>query len=192
MGIQTQNVSGTSNSYSTDIKYENNDRRKAKTETEQSYNDAAVYEKENVDRKIYKRDQATIDRLLAEVENNKQKLMDLVEKMLLKQGQTFNTAGNIYTLLREGQVPVDEETRLQAQKDIAEDGYWGIEQTSERLVSFARALSGGDPSKADLMIDAIKKGFDQAKKAWGGELPQICSDTVDRAISKLETWRDSQ
>ena len=40
---------------------------------------------------------------------------------------------------------MDEKTRLQAQKDIAEDGYWGVEQTSERLVSFAKALSGGDP-----------------------------------------------
>jgi len=110
--------------------------------------------------------------------------------MLTKQGQTFNRASNVYSLLRDGKVPVDEETRLQAQKDIAEDGYWGIEQTSERLVSFAKALAGGDPAKADLMIEAVKKGFSLAEKAWGGALPQICRDTLDRTISKLEEWRD--
>jgi hypothetical protein len=111
--------------------------------------------------------------------------------MLLRQGEAYGKATNIYSLLREGKVQVDEETRLQAQKDIAEDGYWGVEQTSERLLSFAKALSGGDPSKADIMIEAVKEGFKQAEKAWGGELPQISRDTLDRTISKMESWRDS-
>jgi hypothetical protein len=111
--------------------------------------------------------------------------------MLLKQGETFDEATNIYSLLREGKVLVDEETRLQAERDISEDGYWGIEQTSERLLSFAKALSGGDPEKADIMIKAVKKGFEDAEKAWGGELPQISKDTLERTISKMESWRDS-
>jgi len=41
------------------------------------------------------------------------------------------------------------------------------------------------------MIKAVKKGFKMAEKTWGGELPQISKDTVDRTISKLESWRDS-
>lgn len=147
---------------------------------------AAVYEK-----KTYQRDQVTIDRLLAETENNASRLRDLVEKMLFKQGKTISQATDIYGLLREGKVEVDEATRAQAEKDIAEDGYWGIEQTSERLFSFAKALTGGDPSKAEEMIEAVKKGFEQAEKAWGGELPQISKDTLDRTISKMEDWRDS-
>lgn len=198
-------IQGMSNYYGTEAKYEYYDRKKIKKENTQTNNntknndvknneeiidDGVVYEKDTSVKKTYQRDQATIDRLLAEAEKSKQKLVDLVEKMLLKQGKTLNNANDIFPLLREGKVPVDEETRLQAQKDIAEDGYWGVEQTSDRLVSFAKALAGGDPSKADLMIDAVKKGFEQAKKAWGGELPQICKDTVDRAISKLESWRD--
>lgn len=176
---------------STENNYEYNNHKRIKKETTQSNHDAVVYERGNVDSKIYQRDQATIDRLLAEVENNTKTLRDLVEKVLLKQGQAINNAGNIYTLIREGKVLVDEKTRLQAQKDIAEDGYWGVEQTSERLVSFAKALSGGDPSKADLMIEAVKKGFKQAEEAWGGKLPQICNDTLDRTISKLDSWRDT-
>lgn len=154
-------------------------------------NSPVVYEKTRVENKTHQRDQATIDRLLAETEENAQKLKDLVQRMLLKQGESINNASDIYSLLREGKVEVDDETRAQAQKDIAEDGYWGVEQTSERLLSFAKALSGGDPSKADIMIKAVKKGFEQAEKEWGGELPQISRDTHDRTISKLESWRES-
>lgn len=156
-------------------------------------NQAAVYEKgENTEQKIYKRDTATIERLKQEAELRSKNLRDLVHKMLMKQGQTVNEATDIYALLREGKLEVDPETRAQAQKDIAEDGYWGIEQTSDRLVSFAKALTGGDPSKAEEMINAVKKGFEEAAKAWGGELPEICKNTIDTAIKKLEAWRDGK
>ena len=41
------------------------------------------------------------------------------------------------------------------------------------------------------MINAIKKGYEQAAKAWGGELPDICQQTVDAATEKLNKWRES-
>jgi hypothetical protein len=154
---------------------------------------AAVYEKNGSKEtgRVYQRDNASVERMLKEADKRAQSLRDLVEKMLLKQGETFTAGTDIYALLREGKVQVDPETKAQAQKDIAEDGYWGVKQTSERLVSFAKALTGGDPSKADSMIDAVKKGFEEATKVWGGDLPDICKSTMDDAISKLEEWRDS-
>ena len=54
----------------------------------------------------------------------------------------------------------------------------------------AQALSGGDTEKADKMIAAIKKGYEQATNAWGGKLPDICQRTIDLATKKLESWRD--
>ena len=62
-------------------------------------------------------------------------------------------------------------------KDVAEDGYWGAEQTSDRILSFAKALSGDDPDKAEELLNAFKKGYSQATKSWGGNLPSLCSDT---------------
>ncbi len=157
---------------------------------------AAVYEKSEpeaeLSKKVYTRDQVTIDRLKAEAERHTQSLRDLVNKLLLQQGETVTEATDLYQLLREGKVQVDDETRLQAQKDIAEDGYWGAEQTSNRMVEFAKALSGSDPSKADELIGAVKKGFEEAAKAWGGELPDLCKKTIDSTISKLEAWRDGK
>jgi len=155
---------------------------------------AVVYEKSDTatttNAKIYKRDDATVERLLAESEKRAKSMRDLVQQMLTKQGKTFDDTTDIYALLREGKVQVDPETKAKAQKDVAADGYWGVEQTADRMVSFAKALSGGDVSKANDMIDAVKKGFEAAKKAWGGDLPDISKQTMDAAIKKLEGWRD--
>jgi len=165
----------------------------AQSEQTNADNAAAVYEKSEQpadDKKVYKQDTATIERLKSEAERRNQSLRDLVEKLLLEQGHAVDDSTDIYALLREGKVDVDPETRAQAQKDVAEDGYWGVEQTSDRILSFAKALAGGDPSKANMLIDAVKKGYEQATKAWGGSLPEISQKTLDTALTKLEAWRD--
>ncbi|HWT27159.1 MAG TPA: hypothetical protein VN131_04405 [Mobilitalea sp.] len=200
--MSVNGVAGTTQVYynkSTEKPKDSNSAQKTVKKDQTSNDTAAVYEKldqtqENKPadtKKIYQRDNATVERLMEESEKRAQSLRDLVEKMLLKQGQTMTDATDIYALLREGKVDVDPETSTQAKKDVAEDGYWGVNQTSDRLVSFAMALAGSDPSKADLMIDAVKKGYGEAGKTWGGELPSICKDTLDAAISKLQKWRDS-
>ncbi len=165
---------------------------KAATDSNQE-TPSAVYEKsadKGTKKVVYKQDTATISQLKADAEKRTSQLRALVEKMLLKQGQTFDES-TMYQLLREGKVPVDEETAAQAKADIAEDGYWGVNQTSDRLVSFAKALTGGDPDKIDEMIDAVKKGFKQATKTWGGELPDICKQTLDATMKKLDEWKKS-
>ena len=77
-----------------------------------------------------------------------------------------------------------------AQQSISEDGYWGVNQTSDRLVSMAIALSGGDTGKADEMMNAIQKGFDKATAAWGEDLPQISQDTLKATMEKMENWKN--
>lgn len=154
---------------------------------------SAVYEKsteEGVKKVTYKPDTATIAQLKAEADKRTTQLRDLVEKMLLKQGQTFDES-TMYQMLREGKVEVDPETAAKAKADIAEDGYWGVNQTSDRLVSFAKALTGGDPDKIDKIMDAVKEGFEQAAKVWGGELPDICKQTLDTTMDKLNEWKKS-
>ena len=51
----------------------------------------------------------------------------------------------------------------QAKKDVADGGYWSAEKTSERLVEFAKAISGGDVKQKDALVAAIKEGFKQAE-----------------------------
>ena len=54
----------------------------------------------------------------------------------------------------------------------------------------AIALSGGDTEKAEEMKNAIQKGFNKATKAWGEDLPQICKDTLDSAMKKMDDWKN--
>ncbi len=159
---------------------------------------AVVYEKSDesaatakVSRKV---DTETIARLKKEADERTASLKSLVEKMMAKQGQTIAKAGvldfengtNLADIFRN--LEVDEETRAQAQADIAEDGYWGVEKTSDRMLDFAKALAGDDPSKAKEMLEAIKKGFEEAKKAWGEELPELSQKTMDTTLEKVNKW----
>ena len=120
-----------------------------------------------------------------------QQFAGLVEKLLGKQGKKSNDLMDLLKGLKNGTIKVDEATAAQAQKEIGEDGYWGVEQTSNRLVEMAKALSGNDPEKADAMIAAMENGFKQATKAFGDDLPSICRDTVDAATKKLNDWKAS-
>lgn len=189
----------TVNSYQRDAQIKNsrttnssNSQKSVRTEENKEI-PSAIYEKSDTEtnqKVTYKQDIATIDKLKAEADKRNASLRNLVEKMLLKQGITFDDA-NMYQLLREGKLEVPEDVKQQAAQDISEDGYYGVTQTSDRLVSFAKALTGGDPSKADEMIAAVKKGFEEATKTWGGTLPDICSQTIDTTIAKLEEWKNS-
>ncbi len=66
----------------------------------------------------------------------------------------------------------------QAQKDLAPGGYWSADETSTRLVDFAKALSGGDPAKAAMLKDAFEQGFKEIEEMFGGTLPDISYETL--------------
>jgi hypothetical protein len=133
-----------------------------------------------------------IDKLKADAEARTQSLRTLVEKLMGQQATRFGEATDIWSFLKSGDYEVDPETKAQAQKDIAEDGYWGVEKTSDRIVQFAMALTGGDPDKLDSMIDAFKEGFRQAEETWGGELPEISNNTYDAVLDKFEKIRSGE
>lgn len=148
---------------------------------------AAVYEPTlEVPTKTYKANQKVIDQLKADADARYNQLRDIVSQLITKQGTAFGNATDIWGFLREGNYTVDAETKAQAQADIAEDGYWGVEATSDRIIDFANALTGGDPSKIEKMRDAFKKGYEQAEKTWGGKLPEISQKTYDAVMSKFD------
>lgn len=136
-----------------------------------------------------KTDYALINKLKADAEERTSQLRSLVEKMMTKQGVAIGTADSMWSFLAKGDF-VDEATRAQAQADIADDGYWGVDQTSDRILDFAKALSGNDPEKADLLLDAFKKGFKEATKSWGQDLPDISQRTYDAVVEKFNKWKN--
>lgn len=137
-------------------------------------------------KKTYKPDTALINKLKADADARTSQLRSLVEQMMGKQAATYGNANDIWSFLRSGNYTVDPATKAQAQADIAEDGYWGVSQTSDRIIQFATALTGGDPDKIEAMRDAFKKGYAQAEKTWGGSLPEISQKTYDAVMEKFD------
>ena len=109
-------------------------------------------------------------------------LRGLVVNMLKEQG--------IYAKIATGDSEIDlsKITTEDAQKLIAKDGYFGVDQTSDRIVNFAIATAGSDPSRLDAIKEGVDKGFQEALKAFGGSLPDISYDTYDAVMNKLDTW----
>ncbi len=137
-------------------------------------------------KKTYTQNTALVNKMKADAENHTKQLQNIVQQLMTKQGQTYNIANDMWKFLANGKFEVDAATKAQAQKDIAEDGYWGVEQTSDRIIDFATALTGGDPDKIEEMREAFKKGYKQAEKTWGGELPDISKRTYDAVMQKFD------
>ena len=108
--------------------------------------------------------------------------------MMTKQGVAIGQADDMWKFLASGDFTVDAETKAKAQEAISEDGYWGVKQTSQRIFEFAEALSGGDSETMEKMKDAFIKGFKEATKSWGKELPSISNDTYDAVMDKFDKW----
>ena len=115
-------------------------------------------------------------------------LLRLIEKIFGHQTRTFNLSNG--GILREDafEFMMENISAEQAKDLISEDGFFGIERTSERLFNMALAFSGGDPEKLEEMRDAVKKGFNMAKGTMGGELPQISHDTLARTMERFDEW----
>lgn len=137
-------------------------------------------------KKTYTPDTNLVNKLKADAEARTQQLRSLVEQLMTKQATTYGNANDIWQFLKSGNYTVDAATKAQAQADIAEDGYWGVEQTSDRIIQFANALTGGDPDKIEEMRAAFEKGYKQAEKTWGGSLPEISKKTYDAVMKKFD------
>ncbi|EHQ90414.1 hypothetical protein [Desulfosporosinus youngiae] len=165
--------------------------------------EAAVYEasgqETNNTKLTYTRDSTKLSEISKQVDLKLSSLQGIVENLVAMQSlKTGESKGLSYDQIMKKydgrlkafyqNLQVNDSTRLNAQQEISEDGFWGVKQTSERAIEFAKALAGGDPSKVALLKDAIEKGYKAAEKAWGGGLPEICKLTQKAILKGLDDW----
>lgn len=175
----------------------------AKVKTE---NQAAVYEKTKKEdtskepykiNKMSKEDRAALVKALKEeVEARQKQFLELVKQSLTGQGEKIAIATDnmdgIWKALAKGNFTVSEEVKKQAQEDISEKGYWGVEATSKRMFEHASALAGDDVEQMKAMQKAMEKGYKEATKAWGKELPDISMKTLAAANKLFEDYYKSK
>ena len=133
-----------------------------------------------------------IAKLKADSDNRLQQLQSLVTNMFKKQGITIGTADDMWKVLASGNFTADADTIAKAKEDISEDGYWGVKQTSDRIFDFAQALAGDDEEKMKAMKKAVEKGFKEATKTWGKELPDISKNTYNAVMDKFDKYFSSK
>lgn len=188
----TLNQASAAYSYdSTTATEKENTTAKTASSTQKAEETGAVYEpskqtQTDTAKKTYKPDMNLVNKLKADADARTSQLRSLVEQLMGQQANTYGKANNIWQFLKSGNYTVDAATQAQAQADIAEDGYWGVNQTSDRIISFATALTGGDPDKIEEMRAAFQKGYKQAEKTWGGNLPDISQRTYDAVMKKFD------
>ncbi len=109
-------------------------------------------------------------------------LRNLVTKTLQDQGLSLQ--------FKDGDTEINFNTMTQeeAQELVSEDGYFGVEKTSQRIVDFAINGFGNDPEKLQQMKDAIDQGFKEAQDAFGGALPEISQQTYEAIMEKLDAF----
>lgn len=106
----------------------------------------------------------------------------MVGSLLSEQGLTLSDAINGKPYV------IDEKTQTEAAELVSDNGYWSVENTSDRIVEFAINISGDDTSKLNDIKAAIDKGFQMALDSFGGTLPEISYSTYDAVIEKLDSW----
>jgi hypothetical protein len=112
-------------------------------------------------------------------------LRGLVLNILKEQGVDFKIATG------DKNIDISQLTPEDAQALVADDGYFGVEQTSDRIVDFAISLAGGDPSRLAKIKEGVDKGFNEALEAFGGTLPEISYKTYDAVMEKLDAWAEN-
>lgn len=179
----------------------------AKTTKDTASSEGAVYEKSSsADKKgtysvmkMSSEDRAAlVKQMKQDLADRQSQLLDLVNRTISKQVNRFGEANfgqandDFWKFLAKGDFTVDDATREQAQKDISEDGYFGVKKTAQRLFDFASALACDDVDQMKKMQDAVAKGFKQAQGAWGGELPDISKDTLKAVNQMFDDYYDSK
>ena len=172
-----------------------------------SYNTSSV--KENVkseislhkDEKEVSKKQSEVSNLSAkEISNSyflqyqKDITQNASSNLLAQGGLSFNVPENLSDILAGldlagigyngkalGELSSDEASEL-----VSENGFLGIANTAERIAGFVLNGAGDDVEKLKAGREGVAKGFEDAKKIWGGELPEISQKTIEKTLETLD------
>ena len=110
---------------------------------------------------------------------NQQDVLDFLSGKETSGGMSLKNIGYEGKPITE--LSVDEATDL-----VSENGFFGITQTSNRVSDFVFSFAGEDLELLQKGRDGIVQGFEEAKKMFGGELPEISYKTQERKLALID------
>ena len=134
-------------------------------------------------------DPAKIDQLWRDTTH----AMDAVRKLLSSALGKDDASGQGFWASRAKNIKLSESDRAQAQQLISEDGFFGVKQTTDRIMNFAKAMVGEGASEGQIekMRAAVKKGFDEVARMFGGfdKLPDVTKKTYESIMNAFDSWK---
>lgn len=82
--------------------------------------------------------------------------------------------------------PIAELSREEAAALVSEDGFFGIDKTSQRIADFVINGAAGDEDRFRAGREGMLKGFKEAEEMWGGKLPEISQKTMEKALEMVD------
>lgn len=82
--------------------------------------------------------------------------------------------------------PILELSQDEAKDLVSDQGFFGVKNTSDRVSSFVLNFAGDDLELLQKGRDGIVQGFEEAKKMFGGELPEISYQTQERTLALID------
>ncbi len=192
------NISGLNPSYNKNLyKATSNKATKNKETKNETNNDTKTQNKTSGE---YIVDEKTVNELLEQSKRKTEEAKILFSKIFSNQANANGLAQGYDVMSRIEQsirnyaetgtldFEVSEEVAAKAREDVSENGYYGVKQTSERILSFAKAISGGDPDKIEELRGAVDKAFKEVEELFGGELPELSQNTYDTVMQGFDEW----
>lgn len=122
-------------------------------------------------------------------------LRNLVASMLGNNKTGEGVGQSYYAMMANGNVKVPDDVKADAERMIGEDGYYGVKQTTGRIMDFAKALAGDNASLDDIkdLRSGAQKGFDDVAKMFGGfdKLPEVTKKTYEAVMKAFDEWEAS-
>ena len=119
--------------------------------------------------------------------------MDAVRKLISSAIGANDATGQGFWARRAGNIKLNDADRAQAQQLVSEDGFFGVKQTTDRLIGFAKAMVGEGASDAQIekMRAAVQKGFDEVARMFGGfdKLPDVTKKTHEAIMKAFDDWK---
>lgn len=172
-----------------------------------SYNTSSV--KENVkseislhkdEKEVFKKQSEVSNLSAKEISNSyflqyqKDITQNASSNLLAQGGLSFNVPENLSDILAGldlagigyngkalGELSSDEASEL-----VSENGFFGIANTVDRIAGFVLNGAGDDIEKLKAGREGVAKGFEDAKKIWGGEFPEISQKTIEKTLETLD------
>ena len=101
------------------------------------------------------------------------------------EGKTTESGMSLESIGYEGKA-LNELTQGEAKELVSDGGFFGVDETSQRVTSFVMNMTGDNLEALQESREGLVQGFEQAQKLFGGDLPEISVQTQEKSLEIVD------